>query len=116
MNDLNIGGMAIAPNVVETIVALAAQDVEGVAAVGTPGASTSLRSMLPGKPSIQGVEVSVNDNEKLVVSVHVDVLYGYALPDVAAKIRESVADAVLLQVGAPVESVDVYVDGIQFEN
>ena len=34
MSDLNIEGMTIAPGVVETIISLAARDVEGVASIG----------------------------------------------------------------------------------
>ena len=88
MNELNLDGMALAPGVVETIVSIAANEVEGVA--------------------------SVDEDDKLVISVRVDVYYGYVLPDLAANLRQAVADAVASQVGAQVSSVDVYIDGIQF--
>ena len=35
MSDLNVDGMAIAPSVVETIVSIAAKEVEGVACIGS---------------------------------------------------------------------------------
>ena len=41
---------------------------------------------------------------------------GRVIPDVAANVRQAVSDAVSTQVGAKVSSVDVYVDGIQFED
>ena len=44
MTDLNIDGMAIAPGVVETIVSIAANEVDGVASVG-PSATSGLRAM-----------------------------------------------------------------------
>ena len=46
--------------------------------------------------------------------MRIDVYYGHVLPDVAAAVRQSVADAVASQVGAQVGSVDVYIDGVQF--
>ena len=50
------------------------------------------------------------------MSVRIDVYYGHVLPDLAANVRQAVADAVASQVGAQVGSVDVYIDGIQFAN
>jgi uncharacterized alkaline shock family protein YloU len=46
----------------------------------------------------------------------VSVKSGYVLPDVAASVRQAIADAVNTQVGAKVSYVDVYIDGIQFED
>ena len=46
--------------------------------------------------------------------MRIEVFYGFALPDVAASLRQAVADAVASQVGVEVASVDVYIDGIQF--
>lgn len=115
MNDLNIDGMALAPGVVETIISIAANDVDGVASVGSSG-SSGLRQMFTAKPVTQGIEIDVTENDKLRITIRIDVYYGYSLPDIATAIRSSIADAVTSQIGIPVESVDVYVDGIQFVN
>lgn len=114
MNELNLDGMAIAPGVVETIVSIAAKEVEGVASVGPT--ATSLRAMFTSRPTTQGIEIEVGDDDKLNVSLRVDIYHGYVLPDLAAKLRQAVADAVASQVGAQVGSVDVFIDGIQFAN
>lgn len=113
MTDLNVDGMALAPGVVETIVSIAVGEVEGVASVGS-SATGGLRSVFAAKPSTQGIDITVDDEDKLHVAIRVDVYYGYALPDIADKLRQAVADAVSSQVGAQVGSVDVYIDGIQF--
>ena len=113
MTELNLDGMALAPGVVETIVSIAANEVDGVASVG-PSTASGLRSVFAGKPSTQGIEVSVDEDDKLVVSVRIDVYHGYVLPDLAANLRTAIADAVASQVGVSVASVDVYIDGIQF--
>ncbi len=47
--------------------------------------------------------------------MHVDVFYGYVLPELAEKLREAIADALLVQAGIEVNSIDIYIDGIQFE-
>ena len=115
MTDLNIDGMALAPGVIETIISIAVQDVEGVASVG-PSTSNGLRSLFVAKPATQGIDIDVTDDDKLRIAVRVDVLYGYVIPEIALKIRTAVADAVGCQIGIPVDSVDVYIDGIQFQN
>ena len=115
MADLNIDGMAIAPGVVETIVSLAAREVDGVACVGDPTTS-GLRSLLAGKPSTEGVEVEVGESDELAVSIRLFAESGHVLPVLAADVRQAIADAVNTQVGATVGSVDVYIDGIQFNN
>lgn len=113
MTDLNVDGMALAPGVIETIISIAANEVEGVASVGSTTAG-GLRAMFATKPPTQGIEIEVTDNDKLHISVRIDVYYGFVLPEVAAEIRSTVAEAVGCQIGVPVESVDVYIDGIQF--
>lgn len=114
MSELNLDGMAIASGVVETIVSIAVREVEGVAAVGASAAKGNLRSMLAGKTPARGIELSVNDESKLEVAVHIDAYFGQVLPEVADRVRNAVADAVASQVGAEVASVDVYIDGLQF--
>ena len=111
MTELNVDGMALAPGVVETIVSIAANEVEGVACIG-PSTTSGLRSVFGSKPSTQGIDITVDEEDKLHISIRVDVYYGYVLPDLAANIRQAISDAVTSQVGIPVGSVDVYIDGM----
>ncbi len=113
MADLNVDGMALAPSVVETIISIAAKEVEGVAAVGSSSAG-GIRSKIGSKSGAQGIEVEVNEDQSLHVSVRVDVYYGHVLPELAAALRASIAEAVTTQVGVAVDSVDVYIDAIRF--
>lgn len=116
MAELNIEGIAIAPGVVETIVSLAAQSVEGVSCVGDPTTS-GIRSIIGGgKPSTQGIEIDEGEAGGLHVSLRLTVKSGCVLPDLAAEVRQAVADAISSQVGVKVGSVDIFIDGIQFSN
>ena len=112
MTDLNVDGMALAPGVVETIVSIAVGEVDGVASIG-PSSTSGLRSVFGSKPSTQGIDITVDEEEKHI-SIRVDVYYGYVLPDLAANIRQAISDAVTSQVGIPVGAVDVYIEGMQF--
>ena len=113
--ELYVDGLGLAPGVMETIIAIAAKDVDGVACVG---ASTldGLVSRFAQKPSGQGIEVSMNEEQGVEVAVHIEVYYGQPIPQVADNVRKTVADAVATQVGFNVASVDVFVDGVRFAN
>ena len=113
MTELNVDGMALAPGVVETIVSIAANEVEGVACIG-PSTTSGLRSVFGSKPTTQGIEITVGEDDKLQISIRVDVYYGFVLPDLAASIRQAISDAVTSQVGIPVGAGAVYCDGMQF--
>lgn len=112
MTEVNLEGMALADGVVETIVAIALQDVEGAKLAGAAAQPGPL-GMLYSSLGVQGIAVSANDNT-LSVAVHIEATYGHALPELAARVRQAIADAVLTQVGVEVTSVDVYIDSIQF--
>ena len=113
MSDLTIDGMVVNSSVVETIAAIALSDVEGI---GGTGAGKGLLAFLGGKDNSSSIEVSADEEGKLLLGVHVAVKNGYVLPDVAAKIRAAIADALETQVGATIAAIDVYVDSIVFEN
>ena len=116
MADLKIDGLAIAPGVVETIVSLAAREVDGVESVGDPATSSIFSVLGGGKPSTQGVEADADEEGNLHIEIHLYVKSGHVLPDLAIEVRKAIADAVNTQLGAQVGSIDVFIDGIQFED
>ena len=109
-DQMNVEGLSIAPGVMETIISV----VDGVASLGS-FATSGIRSMLASKPSTSGIETKMGDDSKLSVAVHVEVYYGYVLPELAAQLRSAIAEALATQAGVEVSSVDVYIDGLQFK-
>ena len=107
-NEMNVEGLSIAPGVMETIISVAASEVDGVASLGN-FATSGIRSMLANKPSTSGIETKMGEDGKLYVAVHVEVYYGYAL-------RCAIAESLATQAGVEVSAVDVYIDGIQFKS
>ena len=59
---------------------------------------------------------SVGEDGKLYVAVHVEVYYGYVLPELASALRCAIAESLATQAGVEVSAVDVFVDGIQFKS
>ena len=115
MKDITISGMVLSSAVIETIVALAVKNVEGV--VGLSGADQTAGPIarLFASASKEAVDVDVSEDEKIIVSVRLEAEYGYVLPELADKVRAAVADAIEVQVNAPVERIDVYIDAVRFD-
>lgn len=111
MADLNLDGMALSGGVVETIIAIAAKEVDGVVSVGPSG---GFFAGLRGRQGNSGIDVITLEDGSLAIEVHIEALYGSVLPDVADAVRNAVADAVMLQLGAQVASVDVFIDSVRF--
>jgi uncharacterized alkaline shock family protein YloU len=108
--ELHIDGLDIAPGVLETIVGIAAAEVDGVACVDATGLAGLMAKAGRNKP----VEVALADDGGFAVTVHVNVSYGRPLRPVASDVQRIVADALVSQIGHRVTSVDVYVDGVVF--
>lgn len=106
--------ITLAPGVIDTIISITVGDMEGVASLGDPVVS-GIFTKLANKPSTSGIESRRDEDNKLEVTLHITAKYGYALPQLAADIRQAVADALRVQVGVEVASVDIFVDSISFD-
>ena len=82
-SEMNVEGLSIAPGVMETIISVAASEVDGVASLGN-FATSGIRSMLANKPSTSGIETKMGDDGKLYVAVHVATCCPSWLPRCAA--------------------------------
>jgi uncharacterized alkaline shock family protein YloU len=111
-DELRLEGLGVAPGVLDTIVTVAAEGVEGVATVGASGLAGLVQKGAKG--ASRAVDVCVAEDGALSATIHLQVLYGHKLRDVANNVQAAVADAVSSQVGVNVAAVDIYVDGIVF--
>jgi uncharacterized alkaline shock family protein YloU len=112
-----IGGITVAPGVIETIISLAAAEVPGVAGVGTAGAISTIMSAFNAGKAIPtgGVQISIEEDERVAVSITVQAFYGYRLIEIAEGVRNAVTEALAAQIGVEVTAVDVHVDALSFE-
>lgn len=113
-DEIRVEGFGLAPGVLETIITLAAEQVEGVACVCAPGLA-GIVGKAAGKSGSRLIEIVPDEEGRLGVAVHIQAVYGTPLPSVAREVQASVADAMRSQVGAEVTAVDVFVDGIVFQ-
>lgn len=110
-DEIKLEGLGLAPGVLETIITLAAEQVSGVACICTHGLAGKVGK---GKSS-RLIDVTIDEAGAATAVLHLQAEYGTPLRDVARGVQEAVADAIASQVGVPVNSVDVFIDGINFE-
>lgn len=113
--EITIAGIGIAPEVLAAIVSRSVEQVEGVASVGVKNLATNLVSMFSAKSTQVGedVEAEVID-DKLRLTVHLTVFFGYPFKKLAEVVREAVVNAIDAQVGVEVESVNICIDSLVF--
>lgn len=107
-----LGSIRIADDVVKVIAGLAAMEIKGVAGM-SGGFAGGIAEMLGRKNLSKGIKVEVGEKEAAIdLSVILD--YGVRIPDVAAKIQESVKNAVERMTGLVVVEANVNVQGVAF--
>ncbi len=113
--EIYISGIGIAPEVIASVVSRAVEEVEGVASVGVRDLATNLVSMFQSRSTVSApaVEAEVVD-DKLALTVHVVVFFGYPFKKLAETVRAATAHVIDAQVGVDVARVDVCIDGIVF--
>lgn len=109
MNEL--GNIRISDDVVKTIAAKAASDVEGVYKLAG-GVADEVSKMLGKKRPTNGVKVEVGEKE-CSIEVFVIVEYGYPISDVAHEVQKAVLNAVTELSGLKVVEVNVYVQNVK---
>jgi len=104
------GDLAIGEDVVASIAAIAAAEVDGVAALA-PGLVGGLSEMLGAKHGGRGVKVAVGTREA-AVDVYLLVDFGVRIPVVAEHVQQHVKSAVESMTGLRVVEVNVHVQGV----
>lgn len=107
--ELENGSIQISEDVIVSIAAMAAQEVEGVYGLG--GAGNDL-SKLTKKSVGKDVRVEITDEDEISIDCYIIVLYGHSVVDVAKAVQEAVASAVESTTGRAVKDVNVSVGGI----
>lgn len=111
-NEQHMDNMTLAPGVVDTIISIAASEQDGVASIGTPAGGFLAR--IVNRPTTSGIQTRYDADGRIEIVLHVVVEYGHVLPELDDNLRQAVADALLVQAGVEVASIDVFIDGIQF--
>jgi uncharacterized alkaline shock family protein YloU len=112
-NDSHLGDVQIADEVVAMVAALAATEVDGVAAMAG-NITNDLISKLGMKNLSKGVKVDVLEGV-VTVSLALTLKYNYNIMDVSKKVQDRVKTAIENMTGLQVADVNIKVAGVQME-
>ena len=106
-----MGAVQISEEVIASIAAHAAAEVDGVSGLMT----ANVGDVLTGSKKLTGRGVRVDMNEgQLTVMLFIVVRYGYNIAEVAEKTQQAALTAVENMTGLSVSAVNVHVGGISF--
>ena len=111
--ELNMGEVQIADEVVAIIAGLAATEVEGVASMAG-NITNELMGKLGMKNLSRGVKVAVQENE-VTVELSLNMSYGYSIPKTSAKVQEKVKSAIESMTGLSVVEVNIHIAGVDMK-
>lgn len=104
------GSIHISEDVIASIAALAANDVEGVCGLSA-NIGSDLAELLGVKNLGKGIKLSFND-DAISIDCYVVALYGYSVIEIAKNVQDKVTTAVESMTGQKVRSVNVDICGI----
>lgn len=106
----SVGRVQISNQVVSVIAGIAATEVEGVASL-VGNITNEIVSKMGIKNLSKGVKTQM-DASSVSCYVTLNLLYGYNIPEICAKVQDKVASSVETMTGLKVKSVDVCVADI----
>lgn len=111
--NVNIGEVRVADEVVAIIAGLAATEIDGVESMAG-NITNELVSKLGMKNLSKGVKVTV-DEASVAVDLALNIKYGYEIPAVSAKVQEKVKSAIETMTGLEVSVVNIRIAGVNIE-
>lgn len=100
-----LGEIQVADEVVAIVAGLAATEVEGVSSMAG-NITNDIVSRLGMKNLSKGVRIAMEDGN-VIVSVALNIAYGYSIPEVSQKVQEKVKNAIETMTGLTVADVNV---------
>lgn len=111
--NVNIGEVRVADEVVAIIAGLAATEIDGVSSMAG-NITNELVSKLGMKNLSKGVKVTVNETS-VAVDLALNLKYGYSIPEVSSKVQERVKSAIETMTGLEVSLVNVRIAGVNID-
>lgn len=107
------GTINISEDVVMSIASLAANEIEGIAGLYAT-AGVDIAELLGRKNLAKGVKIQMV-GRNVTLDIFINIYYGRKIPEIAARLQESVISSVESMTGLTVDAVNVHVGSIVFE-
>jgi uncharacterized alkaline shock family protein YloU len=115
VKEIMVGGeTTIDDDVIAAIAGAAAQEVQGVASMGTTSIQRSIsESIGRSEKKSRGVEIEAGKKEA-IIDLTLNITYGFNIPNIIIDVRKTVATRLLDLCGMVAKEVNVTVAGIEF--
>lgn len=110
-HEKEIGSVNISEDVLASIAAVSAVEVDGVTALAS---GINFTEIFGTKKPSKGVKIQLSEN-LATVDIYLSVKYGFVIPSVAAQVQDKIINAIESMTGLTVAAVNVHVSGVTFE-
>ncbi|MCI8285282.1 MAG: Asp23/Gls24 family envelope stress response protein [Firmicutes bacterium] len=109
------GNIKVTDETIAICAAKVALETQGVFSLASAITDTISENILRKSPEARGVKIYQNE-DKIVIDLSVIINYGVKIPSVAWNIQENVKREVEAMTGLEVNFVNIYVQGIHFDD
>jgi uncharacterized alkaline shock family protein YloU len=107
----DLGTIRIHKNVIASLSAIAAGEIEGVKRVG--GDFRSGFFELIGKKSLLAIRVEFDKNDEVKLEIPLVIKYGFNIPEIANKVQENVRNALEKMTNLTLKDININVQGVE---
>lgn len=107
----DLGTVRIHNNVIASIAAEAAMEVDGVKRIGTDFKSNIFE--LFGKKSVSSIKVEFNKSNEIKLEIPLIVKYGCSIPAVSGRVQENVRNAIEKMTNLSIKDVNINIQSIE---
>lgn len=109
----NLGNVQIDKEVIAKYAGSSAVECFGIVGMATVNVKDGFAKLLKRESLTHGVEVTVTENNKITIELHIIVSYGVSISAVTDNLISNVKYKVEEFAGLPVERISVYVEGVR---
>ena len=107
----DLGAVKIHKNVIASIAAIAAGEIEGVKSIGRDFKSGILELVV--KKDFKAIKVEFDKNGEVWIELPLVIKYGYNIPDIANKVQENIRNSLEKMTSLSVKDININVQRIE---
>jgi uncharacterized alkaline shock family protein YloU len=107
----DLGTVKIHKNVIASISAIAAGEIEGVKTIGRDFRSGLLEII--GRKDYRAIRVEIDKNGDVWIEIPLVIKYGFNIPDVANKVQENIRNSLEKMTNLSLKDININVQGIE---
>lgn len=108
-----LGMVVIEPNVIAQYAGSTAVECFGIVGMAAVSMKDGLVKILKGNSITRGINVVIDEDNKLTIDFHVIVSYGVSIETVAENLIENVKYKVTEFTGLEIEKINIFVEGVR---